>query len=816
MKSILWAVAMLSVVGIVAWERKVARERVGPLDDGGFRLASGWKIHAAGRQIALETLPLAARVVSGGKQVLVLQAGYRKPTLSLHDLPSGAERARVPMDDAFLGLAVRENRILVGGGVTDRVHEFRLASGKLEVVRSWPRSGTGNGFLGDVAFSPDGKLLFAANLTGNSVEVFDAAKGSWIRSFPTGRIPYRLLFRGADLLVSGWTDGEILRHDPESGLIRQRLNVGPHTTDLLPVGDRLFATAANTNSVFVLANEGQALKIVERLNVSLTPRQPMGMTPSALAASEDGRRLFVICSDANALAVADISNPKQSRMLGFVPTGWYPTEVKTLAGGGLLVLNGKGLRSWPNPDGPQDNKREAKDREGHVGRIQIGGMSIIPPVDEPQLVEYTNTVLRNTPYRDERLDRAAVPKGNPIPARAGDSSPIKHVIYIVKENRTYDQVFGDLKQGNGDPSLLLFGADCSPNHRKLASEFVLFDNFYVNGDVSADGHNWSAGAIAPDFTQKLWPNVYGGRKAPFSLYWGRPPADSTQDAAVPAGGFLWTRAFDAGVTVRNYGWFTRLLKRPTDEGEHADSAQSAQLWKVTNAKFRGFDTSYPDVERMKVFLADLAECERKGEFPQLTLMRLGNDHTAGLKAGSFTPRAMFADNDVALGQLVEAVSKSRFWKSTAIFVLEDDAQAGPDHVDSHRSIAFVASPYAKRRVVDSAMYNTASMLRTIELILGLKPMTHFDAGAPPMATAFTPKPDFRAFAAVAPTASLTEKNAASGALAERSARLDFSEADLIDDIEMNDILWQGIRGSPMPAPLRSVFMPGSGRPGDDD
>jgi hypothetical protein len=452
----------------------------------------------------------------------------------------------------------------------------------------------------------------------------------------------------------------------------------------------------------------------------------------------------------------------------------------------------------------------------HIGRIHVGGMSLIARPDTEKLNEYTQTVYRNSPYRDQLLDNAAVPPGNPVPSRLGQISPIKHVIYIVKENRTYDQVFGDMKEGNGDPSLLLFDEKSSINHRRLAREFGLFDNFYVNGDVSADGHNWSAGAIAPDVTNKIYPNMYSGRGARVSLYWGRPPHNFTEEAARPHGGYLWTRAFEAGISVRNYGWLTKhVAEAKTGERQILD-AESKQFMSVTNPLFRGFDVNYPDMDRMRFFLEDFAEFEKKGELPRLIVMRLGNDHTAGMRAGAFSPRAMFADNDLAMAKLIEVVSKSRFWKETAIFVLEDDAQAGPDHVDAHRSIALVISPYAKRRHVDSNMYNTVSVLRTMELILGLKPMTHFDAAARPMHTAFTSKPDFTPYTAVEPLQSRLERNPPATALAARSAKLDFREADLIDDHEMNDILYSGLQGRPAPAPRRSYFYPGITQGEDDE
>jgi DNA-binding beta-propeller fold protein YncE len=603
-----------------------------------------------------------------------------------------------------------------------------------------------------------------------------------------------------ELWVTGWSDGEIWRHDLKDGSLKQRLTVGAHAADQLwhaPTG-RLFLAAANTNTVAVLAfNKADRLEVIERINVAMTPRQPVGMTPSALAFSPDLTKLYVACSDANAVAVIDIQ--QESRVLGYVPTGWYPTEVVARADGSLAILNGKGLRSHPNPKGP---------REQYVGRIQTGTVSIVPALNAETLAAHTKQTFENTPYRDEKLDRAMVPAGNPVPAKPGDPSPIKHVIYVVKENRTYDQVFGDLKEGNGEPSLVMFGPDASANHRKLAREFTLLDNFYVSGDVSADGHQWSAAAIAPDYTQKLWPNMYAGRGGQFSLYWGRPPQGESEIATLPAGGYLWTKAFEAGRTVRNYGWFVKNTPvAAPNGGKQILSAESPKLDSVTSRTFRGYDLDYKDVDRMTHFLADLKEWETKGEMPQLTVMRLGNDHTSGGRGGSPTPLAMFADNDLALGRMVEALSKSRFWKDTAVFVLEDDAQSGPDHIDSHRSIAFVISAYSKRKAVDSTMYNTTSMLRTMELILGLAPMTHFDAAATPMAGCFQNKPDLTPYQAVVPRQPLDQLNPRGTPLARRSERLDFREADRIPDEELNEILWLALKGDrePMPAPARSRF-----------
>ena len=438
-----------------------------------------------------------------------------------------------------------------------------------------------------------------------------------------------------------------------------------------------------TTSTPSRVSESKELRVAETINVATTPMHPLGMTPSALALSPDRSRLFVVCSDANAAAVVDVSE-ERSHVLGFIPTGWYPTAAKALADGRLIVLNGKGQRTYPNPGGPNPTVRPTPAHVGvaaveYVGRIQTGSASIIPPLTDEQLTAYTRQVLANSPYSDAKLDNpgAALP-----PA-------IDHVLYIVKENRTYDQMLGDIGKGASEPSLALFPENITPNHHKLAREFVLLDNFYVSGDVSADGHNWSTAAIASDYVQKFWPNSYAKRRTHYDYEGGEP-------AATPAAGYLWTNARARGVSMRNYGYFANAKKDAAPDGPQVESVRDPVLAPVTNINYRPFDLDYPDVRRAAAFLKELAQFESANEMPKLMVMRLGNDHTSGTAAGKIAPLSSVADNDYALGMIVEGVSKSKFWKNTAIFVLEDDAQNGPDHIDSHRSPAFVISPYTRR------------------------------------------------------------------------------------------------------------------------
>ena len=800
--------------------------RVGPLPDGRFQLVNGWILQPAGKQIPLDTLPMASALSPDGKYLLVLNGGYKPPSISVVSVAEERELSRTPVEDGWLGLTFAPGGkfVYVGGGSKAAVYEFAFADGKLTAGRKFQLVGEAerqwNDFTGDVTVSPDGRLIYAAMLYRDTIAVINPQSGRVIERYKTGRRPYRILFHpdGKSYFVTSWADGSLYHHESINGNLIRRLPLGAHPTDMvwsdrkpkLEEGDeapgwaaRIFVTAANTNSVYVVGvSDSNELSVVENINLAMTPNQPVGMSPTAAALSPDKSKLYVACSDANAMAVADVTS-KRTFIEGFVPTGWYPTAIRPLADGRTIVLNGRGLGSKANPQGPGPFRNPAMIHEGaaavqYVGSIQTGTASVIPPFTDEQLAEYTKTVAANSPYRDELLVDAKVGPNTPIPNRPGDPSPIQHVFYIIKENRTYDQVLGDLGRGNGDPSLVLFTADATPNQRKLANEFVLFDNFYVNSDVSADGHNWATAAIATDYTVKMWPNSYAGRRKHYD-YEGGEPANN------PPAGYIWSNVLAAGLTMRNYGYFCSNRKAAAEDGSQVEAVRDPTLRPVTNLKYRGFDLDYPDVERAKTFLADLAEFEKAGQAPRFLIMRLGNDHTSGTSPGKTSPLSAMADNDWALGQIVEGVSKSRFWASTAIFVVEDDAQNGPDHVDSHRSPAFVISPYVKRGAIDSTMYNQTSVLRTMELILGVRPMTQFDAAARPMWTAFQSTPDARPYTAVKPQRKVDERNPARSATASRSLRMDFSEADRIDDDELNDILWRAIRGGEPPAPVRSIF-----------
>jgi DNA-binding beta-propeller fold protein YncE len=829
------ALAILTVAlggFLVLHTENTQQQRVGPLPDGGFLLNSGWTIRPAGQQVPVDTFPMSTALSSDGKFLLVLNGGYNPPSISVIDTAQKKEIGRTPVPDAWLGLsfAPGSNRVFVGGGSKGTVYELMLdaATGALTRTHEFAVAPEtvkpGKSFIGDVVTSPDAHLLYAADLSGDGIAVINLQSGRPIARWKCGRRPYRLLVtpNGKELIVSSWADAAIYQYDANTGQELSKTRVGAHPTDMLWVNKpapseggetssyvaRLFVASANTNNVYSLgvSQDGQ-LNILESINVSMSPMHPLGMTPSALATNKEGTQLLVVCSDANAIAIADISGARSS-VRGFLPTGWYPTAVRVLDDGQLVIANGKGLGSRANPDGPNPTRRNQPLYEGgpvvapgYIAHVQTGTIAFVPAINDEQIGDYSKTVLANSPYRDEMMSSLIVDPQEAYFARTAEhASPIQHVIYIIKENRTYDQVFGDMEKGNGDKSLTLFGEQVTPNQHQLARDYILYDNFYENADVSAEGHNWAAAAIAPDYTVKTWPSSYANRKKGYDFEGGEP-------ANTPPAGYVWDNAIQAGITIRDYGdWVTNLpLNQTAASQRQIDKIHDPALVSRVDMNYRGFDLQYSDVDRTHEFLREWKEFESKGDAPSLLIVRLGNNHTQGTKPGALTPSAYVAENDYALGQVVDAVSHSKLWASTAIFVIEDDAQNGADHVDSHRAPALVISPYTHRGIVDSTMYNQMSVLRSIELIVGLRPMTHFDAAARPMFATFSRQADTKPFTTIPAKVSLTERNPANGPGSEDSARLDFSDADRADDDELNAVLWRAIKHSDPPPPVRSAF-----------
>jgi len=568
----------------------------------------------------------------------------------------------------------------------------------------------------------------------------------------------------------------------------------PHPNDIALTSDgRLFVSCGNTNNV--IAFDLKTRQRLEVISTALGPKAPAGSTPNSLALSPDGKRLYVANADNNSVSVIDVADRGKSRPLGFLPTGWYPTLVTTTADGKRVIVgSGKGNGTGPNlVKRPIDQTAPAVSFQHHGNQLN-GLVSFIDTPDAGRLSTYTKQVYDNSLYRDTQLETSGTAATTVIPAKVGEGSPIKYVLFIMKENRTYDQVFGDLKQGNGDPSLTLFGRDVTPNQHALAEQFVLLDNLYCSGEVSQDGQPWTTSAYATDFTQRAWTLSYSKHGA---LVTG----GGVSDQSTP---YIWELAKQHGLKVMTFGMGNRrgVAEIRSTRFEQQIVDPMVEQRPAGEQAPRGRD--YLRADR---FVEEFEEMDRNGTVPNFMFMSLGENHTQGTTPGAFTPKAQVASNDVAVGKMVEAITKSRVWPQFAIFIIEDDAQNGPDHVDSHRTAGLVISPYVKRRVVDSEMYSTVSMLRTVELLLGLPPMTQHDAAAAPMVNSFMATPDLSGFTALPARIDLMTRNPPQGYGAAISARMDFREYDRIDEDALNRILWHSIKGVdvPYPAPVRRAL-----------
>jgi YVTN family beta-propeller protein len=603
----------------------------------------------------------------------------------------------------------------------------------------------------------------------------------------------------------------VVLFDTQLQKITGSIPVGDNPNDMCITasGKYLFVANANDNNVSVI--DCRKLSVIETLNSALYPDALCGSTTNSVSLSVDEKTLYIANADNNCLAVFDVSIPGASKSKGFIPTAWYPTCVRTVKDK-ILVSNGKGLTSMANPYGPQpimtsqevlhhEGGVEQKTKVQYIGGLLRGTMSFIQKYDDARLALFSKAVYNNTPYIKEKELISDGDKNNPVPSKVGEKSPVKHVFYVIKENRTYDQVLGDMKEGNGDPSLCLFGENITPNQHAIAREFVLLDNFYVNGEVSADGHHWTMGAYATDYLEKNWPTSYGGRGGDY-------PGEGQRKIANNKNGFLWDACKRGNVTYRTYGEFIGEdgPSIPVLEGHYC---KDYSLWVP----------SIRDTTRFTQWKRDFEKLLAKNEVPQLNTVRFINDHTEGLSLGRPSPFAHVADNDLAVGMFVDYLSHSPIWKECLVIVVEDDAQNGPDHVDAHRSPVYIAGGYVKKGFVDHTVYTTSSLLRTIELILGLPPMTQYDASATPLWRCFNNTPDHPEFNSRPCQYNLDEKNLTESIWQKKSDKFDFSQEDRVNDNEFNVVIWKAVKGldSQCPPSVRAAFfLQNEGGDGDDD
>lgn len=797
--------ATLAAMGIATLAQSVmpsANANPGSQADGSILLPNGWKVAPAGRMLPMGTLPLNVVVSPDGRYAIVTNNGIAKPSFTVVDLANWNVKSTMIVDNAFLGLAWSADgtKLYSSGGGQNNVQEYSYVDGTLTKARTMALpSQASETFAGGIAMSRDGKTLYATRVFAMTLSAIDVASGQVTRTVTLPSEGYTCIVApdGRTVYVSLWGGHQVRAYTADSLSPTMTFETGEHPSAMAITADgrRLFVASANSGIVNVFDTfSGEPL---EEISTTLYPNAPRTSTPSALALSPDGRQLLVAVSDLNAVALVDVSNPSRSFVDGFIPTAWYPTGVAySRDGKQILILSGKGMTPAANP------------LTGGSERRLVGVLSSVAVPDRVALADMNRRVMSLTPYSDTiRLRPSNIPIGSPIPQVVGGSSPIKHVIYVIRENRTYDQILGDLAEGNGDPKLAIFGKDITPNAHALAQNFVVFDNFYVDADVSFDGHAFSTAAYATDVVQKLWQAFYANRGGMYLGEGGGFVRNAFGNLATAEKGYIWDYANRANLSVRSYGEFVEHRAR-TSAGDVLAVASVPGLQGLVAPTYAGFDLDISDQKRIDNWQSEFSDFVRNGNLPQLSIVHLPNDHTKGTAPGAPSPRAMIADNDLALGRLVEAVSNSVYWKDTAIFVVEDDAQSGPDHVDSHRSVLLVASAFTKRSFVDHSFYTTSSVLRTMELILGLEPMSHYDASATPLYNAFVGTPNLAPYTRIVPRVPLEEKNLASAFGWKESLAMNFDDEDRTPEVLLNEILWRSIKGpdSPMPPPRRSAFV----------
>lgn len=777
-------------------------------------LPNGWQVTPVGQSIPLMgDLPLAMQITPDGKYLLVTTSGYHNQSINAISLADNKVVQGIDLQTTFYGLALSPDGssayVATGGVPAPRFRRLAAKPGQnpkeVAIMQPVMRLPLDNGRLGEqigvpiasiaagsrfitgLASSSDG-ALFVADYADNSVYKLAGPSLAAAASGAVGNHPYALALSPDQkiLAVTNWADATVSLLDSQTLETKALVPVGNHPNALAWAKDgRLLVTNAGANSVSVIAGS----KVVETVKTSLSPSDPVGSTPDAVVVSPDGTRAYVANADNNDVAVLDISNPSETRIAGFIPTGWYPSSLAISRDGKRLYIGiGKGLQFTPNVN-DQTKLASVEQVVGYkyIGACLSGAVSVVDAPGDQRLAEYTRQVIANTPK-----PLAGVAAAARVSAETAFSH-IKHIVYIIRENRTYDQVFGDIPQGNGDSNICVFGKNVTPNAHALAANYVLLDNLYCNGEVSEDGHQWCDAAYATDFTERHWPNNYSHRPAP----------EGDDDMSQSPAGYLWDNCAAHGVTYMNYGERSRFTSSPGEPPVFKGPQSLVGHASVPYGLIPNF-AEPRDVGRARIFIDDLHKADASGHWPQLMVMALPEDHTQALRAGAFTPRANVGENDLALGKIVDAVSHSRFWPETAIFVIEDDAQNGADHVDAHRTVGLVISPYI-RKGVDSTMYTTASFVRTMELILGLPPMTQFDRNATPLYNSFAPAARLEAFDCRAPGVDVTARNPTAGVDESASDKLDLSAPDRADPDKMNAILWHALKpGVPMPAPVRSA------------
>jgi YVTN family beta-propeller protein len=797
--------------------------QAGPQGDGTAITPVGFRVTPVGQQTPLGLLPLASALSPDGSRLLVTNGGQGVQSLQVVDTASGKVTQTIEYrtpEALYAGVIWSPDgtRAYASAGGNNKVRVFNVSGGTLTETTALKLPATNpdgvkvNMFPAGLAISSNGKKLYVADQVADAFSVIDVASGE-VKTTAVGHNPYGVALsrdgRTAYVTNQGANTVSVVDVASEAPKADGTVTVGthPNKATLSADGARLYVSAGDSDEVDVIGT--RARKLVRRIDMSPYRGAPVGSNPVAVTLSEDERQLYVANSGNNDVAVVDTRNGK---VTGMIPTGWYPTSVH-IANGKLFVTNAKGLGAGPNNGPGRPNPYGGGTADQYIASMMKGTLSVISNfTDQGNLKKWSKQVVDNNGFDERDKSRAEDKTGHIVPLHPGGSTPIKHVIYVVRENRTYDQVMGTLGKGNGDPSINLFGDESAPNARELARRYVTFDNFYADAEVSAQGWNWVVASNSNPFSEQTWPANYSGRNAPY-------PSESDDEAIAPGrsadDSYIWHRLAKDKKTFRNYGFY--VSKDAKGNSVAGDPVLNAN----TDPAFGGYTMNCPDspnsftplatdcgAPRVQEWLREFKQYEQKGDLPAAQFVRLPNDHTSGTRVGSPTPKAYVADNDYALGLLVDAVSHSKFWKDTAIFVTEDDAQNGPDHVDAHRTLAHVISPYTQTGKVDSTFYSTVSMVRTMGLILGIKPMTQFDAYATPMTAAFNSRPNTKPYDALVPSYPRTEVNPKGAPMAAISAKQDLNKEDQIDERTFNEAIWKSVRGAnaQMPEPQHRLPM----------
>lgn len=811
---------------------------VGPQPDGSILVPTNQLLRPAGFQIQFHGRPVDLSISPNGKWMAVLNKNYLE-LIQVNDRTI-FQRLEIKKGGSYLGLAFSDDskKIYVS---QSRNHIF-IAEMDSENVLKWTdeikfaeAKVGGHPVPGGIILAEEQNKLYTTLNRSNTLAIVRLTDKS-VKEIPVGVAPYALaVYSPKKAYVSNWggrkpregeptyqTSKSDILVDPKTGIANsgtvsvvdlmqgkevKSIEVGlhPNAMVLSPEKKHLYVACANSDIISVIDTDTD--KVIEEISVHFTEGLPFGSAPNALEISKDGKLLYVANGTDNAICVIDLKN--NNKILGFIPTGWYPGAVQfDNKEEFLFVANTKGIGS----------RNLRADRPGYNTHGHMGTISVIPTPNRKQLEDMTKTVKENNSFAQlmEELNKKQTSSNTvAVPQFPGQKSHFKHVVYIIKENRTYDQVFGDLPQGNGDTTLVHFGRKVTPNHHALAEEFVLMDNYYCSGVLSADGHQWTDEAYVTDYLEKF----FGGFPRSY-------PYDGGDPMAYSPTGFIWDNVLNHGLTYRNYGEFVDAEIEPkgatyteiyndflNGTGEIKIRAKSnlPQMEPYTCPTYIGFPNKVSDQYRAAEFIKELKEFEKNDNMPNFIIMLLPNDHTSGTRPGSATPEAAVADNDLALGKIVEAISNSKFWKETCIFVTEDDPQAGLDHVDGHRTVGLVISPYTKRKKVISTNYTQINMFRTMENILGIPPLNKFDMTAESMLECFTDTPDYSTYKALENNIPLDQINPALTSLsgdalywAKKSLEQNLDDYDKIEEDTFNRIIWHAVKGYDVPYPILAM------------